>query len=100
MLLKISDGNGGWHLFDNIDRAYMIATRKTVKSIEELNRLLLVDDNLISLVAKEAFSHAPIDVGVIEYVKENGAKGNVMFTKVAYFCNADGHTIEKMQVGR
>lgn len=91
MILKVSDGAGGWHFFDNVERLYLKATKRGIKSKEEINGFASGD--VINLVSKSCFLNGAVTVGLIE-LHCGGNKRSLLFTEVAYLCNDKGDTIE------
>lgn len=97
MLLKVSDGDGGWVLLDNVDKAHLTARVHTIKNQKELEAL--GGPNALNLVSKDAFKESSINVGIIEFVR-NGTTRQALFTNIVYVCNDKGDTLDKLNVDR
>lgn len=98
MLLKVSDGNGGWVLLDEVEEAHMKNSRFVVSEPEQL--MPHVKEDVRSFVAKECFTRGKeITVGVLEYVSR-GNKRKALFTGTAYVCNDAGDTLDRFSVER
>lgn len=96
MLLKVSDGNGGWVLIDNVDQAHLLPKNYSVINQTELVTLEGID--ALNLISKECFivkDH--VLVGVIEFIR-NGATRRILFTNVVYVCNDRGDTLDRLTV--
>lgn len=99
MLLKISDGTGGWVYFDGVDRIHLITTRKLIRSKEELAQPES-NNQVVNLIRKESFVNGtPVEVGVVEFFRGD-VKMTALFTSVAFICNNGGDTIERINVKR
>lgn len=93
MLLKVSDGDGGWVLFDKVEQAHLVSKGYAVKSIDELKAL--GDENVLNLISKECFLKGEkVVVGVIEFVR-NGNSRKALFTNIVYVCNDNGDTLDR-----
>jgi hypothetical protein len=98
MLLKVSDGDGGWVLLDNVEHAHLTAKVHTVKHQNELEAI--GGPGALNLISKEALaSGTNITVGVIEFVR-NGTSRKALFTNIVYVCNDKGDTLDKLLVNR
>jgi hypothetical protein len=98
MLLKVNDGNGGWHLFDKVDQCHFVASHSVGKR-EDMSRLDDPESPAVNLIARECFSKgASVDVGVIEFYR-GSLKQRVLFASSAYVCNDRGDTLERINVG-
>jgi hypothetical protein len=98
MLLKVSDGIGGWLLFDNLDQVHLLAERTRVRNLDEL-RALEQGPETINLISAECFKRGmALDVGMIEFHR-NGQARIALFTSVAFICNDSGDTIECVNAG-
>jgi hypothetical protein len=98
MLLKVSDGDGGWVLLDNVDHAHLTAKSYTVKNPNELEAI--GGPNALNLISKDALAKSTgITVGVIEFIR-NGTSRKALFTNIVYVCNDKGDTLDKLHVDR
>ena len=94
MFLKVSNGNGEWILFDNVDRIDFGITKKSILNREELE--IYDKEGHINLISKSCFPReTPLDIGFIEFHR-NGVLLTALFTSVAYVLNNSGDTIEKI----
>jgi len=99
MLLKVSDGDGGWTLFDAVDKVHLLARVATVSNADELNSLK-GDDDTIVLVTREALRKAgTVNVGTIVFERQ-GTTRKALFTNIAYVCNDRGDTLDRLSVDR
>jgi hypothetical protein len=98
MLLKVSDGDGGWVLLDNVDHAHLTAKVHAVNHSNELE--VIGGAGALNLISKEALAKGTsINVGVIEFVR-NGTTRKALFTNIVYVCNDKGDTLDKLHVDR
>lgn len=96
MYLKISDGNGEWTLFDNVDRVNFGIQRESIQERSDLDRFEQVEVDLINLISKDCFPRKePLNVGVIEFYR-NGSKVMALFASIVYILNEAGDTVEKI----
>ena len=97
MFLKINDGNGGWILFDSVDRVDFISNKKSITDRADLKEFDLVHEGLVNLISKDCFPrNNPIDVGVITFYR-NQVKTVALFASEAYVLNGFGNTIETIR---
>lgn len=93
MLLKVSDGDGGWILFDKVDQAHLVSKGCAVNNSNELQKL--GGSDALNLVSKECFQHnESIPVGIIEFVRD-GISRKALFTGIIYVCNDQGDTLDR-----
>lgn len=93
MLLKVSDGDGGWVLFDKVEQAHLVSKGYTVRSVDELKAI--GDEHTLNLISKECFRKGEeVNVGVIEFVR-NGNSRKAIFTNIVYVCNDNGDTLDR-----
>lgn len=101
MLLKISDGASGWTLFDGVGPVHLCSTRYSVTNPQELDDIDVADEcEKIILISKECFplkNGDELDVGILEFERDN-AKFAALYTQVAYICDNNGTTVEKVPV--
>lgn len=97
MLLKVSDGVGGWHIVDRVDKTHLLSTSYSVKSPSELTQV--AEEGTINLVARECFQGEIVLVGVIEF-ERLGVTKKMFFTNVVYVCNDQGDTLDRLNVDR
>lgn len=101
MLLKISDGVSGWTIFDQVDSVHLSSVRHGVKSKEELEDIEVLDDSQkVILLASECFplkNEHSLDIGILEF-ERGGTKFAALYTNVAYICDNNGTTVEKVSV--
>lgn len=98
MLLKVSDGVGGWILFDKVDQVYALGKDHHVKTIDELNAL--GGPQTLNLVAKECLqAKEGVIVGIIEFEKEKSIR-TALFTHVVFVCNDAGDTLDRISPRR
>lgn len=102
MILKVSDGNGGWVWIDRVGEAKIDRdTLRTVKSIEELDRLLDGNGSEAILIAKSCFDgEKEVTVATLEYIKDRDADRarRAFISSDVYLCNDQGDTLEKQSV--
>lgn len=99
MLLKVSDGDGGWILFDKVDKVHTLGRDHIVNNIDELNAL--GGQGTLNLVSKECFQNNKegVTVGIIEFEKENVVR-TALFTNVVFVCNDAGDTLDRLSPRR
>lgn len=97
MLLKVSDGVGGWVLIDNVDQAHLLPQTHTATNPTELVKLGGKD--ALILISKDCFGASPINVGVIEFTRSEIVR-TLIFTNVVYVCNDKGDTLDRLSVER
>ena len=101
MLLKISDGVSGWTLFDQVDSVHLNSMRCGIKDRKELEDIKISEDlQRIILISTECFplkNDNSLDVGILEFERE-GTKFAALYTNVAYICDNNGTTVEKVSV--
>lgn len=98
MLLKVSDGDGGWVLLDNVEHAHLSAKVHPVKHPNELEAI--GGPGALNLISRDALAKSTgINVGVIEFVR-NGTSRKALFTDIVYVCNDKGDTLDKLNVNR
>lgn len=96
MLLKVSDGDGGWHLFDGVEHAYLVGKERIITNMSELMKV--AGEDTVNLIARGAFlKHQSLQVGTLEFVR-NGNARKAVFTDIAYICNDRGDTLDKLRV--
>lgn len=101
MLLKISNGNGGFRVFDKVEEYDYNPRTRTLKKPEDINTIFPASQNIRSLVPLSAFQDSQsVEVGIIEFVKSSGFSLHVIFIGSAYICNDQGDTLDKITVGR
>lgn len=99
MLLKVSDGEGGWIFVDRVENVHVNPKSKSVRSVEEAQKAFNGHTPDINLIAKSCFaSGLPIDVGIVTY-EIDGQQYAAVYTAAIYICNDKGDTIDKMLVG-
>lgn len=97
MFLKINDGNGGWILFDNVDRINFGQKNISIMKREELDNLSKSDENLINLISKDCFPrNVPLDISTLEFYR-SGIKILALFSSYAYVLNEAGDTVETIR---
>lgn len=100
MLLKISDGDEGWHYVDDVDRAYYRPLQKPATSVEEARKLwdgINVDFNFVSA---SCFNGEPVNVSLLEIFKRDKSSRLAIVSSKIYLCTDGGDTIEKIDAGR
>ncbi len=101
MLLKISDGVSGWTIFDQVDSVHLSSVRHGVTSKEELEDIEVLDDSQkVILLASGCFplkNDHSLDIGILEF-ERGGTKFAALYTNVAYICDNNGTTVEKVSV--
>lgn len=99
MLLKVSDGDGGWVLIDNVEQPHLLSVRHTVRNPTELDKL--GKEGTLNLISKECFAgpDVSVNVGIVEFVRK-GESRKLLFTDIVYICTDNGDTIDKMSVFR
>lgn len=97
MLLKVSDGVGGWVLIDNVDQAHLLPINHTVKTPAEL--VPIVGEEALILISKDCFDSKPVSVGVIEFTRSNSVR-KLAFTDTVYVCNDRGDTLDRLSAER
>ncbi len=101
MLLKISDGVHGWTLFDQVGSVHLNSMRCRVKSSKELEDIEISEDmRRIILISDECFplkNEHSLDIGILEF-ERGGTKFAALYTNVAYICDNNGTTVEKVSV--
>lgn len=99
MLLKVSDGNGGWILFDNCGPVHIRKPGKQVTSAEGLRGLEQEGGFLYNLVPRTAFTERQqVAVGIVDFDR-GGQACTALFTGVAWVCNDTGDTLERVDAG-
>src|SRR5436190_24065704 len=100
MLIKISDGRGGWVLLDNADQVHFTAERLTVTDRDQLNATIPKGDSVINLVPAETLREGrQVNIAAIEFYRW-GQKMTALFTSVAFICNDKGDTLERVTAER
>lgn len=94
MLLKVSDGNGGWILIDNVDHVHLISKKYNVTNQSELNSI--EGGDTLNFISKECFGKDPLTIGVVEYIKSSKAN-KALFTNIIYVCDNNGDTLDKFK---
>lgn len=103
MILKISDGNGGYHWFDEVFKPHVSLQKNEISKHEDLLELQKkLDDErrgkVCNLVAMEdVIYNLPLKVAIVEFERENN-KYRVIFTDKCYICNNAGDTVESIRV--
>ena len=101
MLIKISDGASGWTLFDQVDSVHLSSTRHGIKDRKELEDIdVEKESQKIILISTECFplrNNGSLDIGVLEFERV-GKKFAALYTNVAYICDNNGTTVEKVSV--
>jgi hypothetical protein len=101
MLLKISDGSGGWTLLDNVDRVHISSLHKEIRTADDLSNIKTPGENeRVVLISKDCFplkNGRGIDTGILEVVR-GGKLLSVIYTDVTYVCDDRGNTMEKVVV--
>ena len=101
MLLKISDGVSGWTIFDQVDSVHLSSVRHGVRNKEELENIEILDNaQRIILIASDCFplkNDHSLDIGILEFERA-GTKFTALYTNVAYICDNNGTTVEKVSV--
>ena len=92
MILKVSNGNGGWHFFDRVERIHTTASPLRLKTADEISAAI---KDAINLVPKESLRAGPVEVWYVD-VHRDGSVLRVMFIGGAYLCNDGGNTIERI----
>lgn len=96
MLLKISDGNDGWVLFDKVQRVHLVASKGTsVATPAELAKL--GGSDALTLVSRDCFKKGQVLIGTFEFERE-GITRKALFTNVVYVCNDKGDTLDRLSV--
>lgn len=97
MLLKVSDGVGGWVLIDNVDQAHLLPANHSVKNATELTTLGGLE--ALILISKDCFKGDPVAVGIIEFTRNTSVR-RLIFTNIVYVCNDKGDTLDRLSVER
>lgn len=97
MLLKVSDGDGGWIIIDNVDQVHLLAKWHTVRNHEELNRL--GGEDALNFVPKDCFINGAVNVGLLRFERA-GNERKALFLNIVYVCNNDGDTVDRYSVTR
>lgn len=97
MLLKVSDGEGGWVLFDHVDKAHLVSKSHAVRTPAELSAF--GDEDTLTLIAKDCFRGEIVNVGIIEFERK-GITRKAFFTNVVFICNDSGDTLDRLNAER
>ena len=101
MLLKISDGVSGWTIFDQVDSVHLNSMRCQVKNNRELEDIEILEDlQRIILISNDCFplkNDHSLDIGILEF-ERGDTKFAALYTNVAYICDNNGTTVEKVSV--
>lgn len=97
MFLKISDGDGGWTLLDNVTQAHVLPK---VISVSDQNELVGVEgENALILISRDCFKKKQeVQVGVIEFIRNEMVR-RALFTNIVYVCDDKGNTLDRHSVG-
>lgn len=100
MLLKVSDGSGGWVLLDQVSQVHILPVRSRVRNRDDLHTLMESEGEppLCLISAESLKAGTPIEVGRIGF-ERFGQSRVVLFTSVAFVCNDNGDTIERVNAG-
>lgn len=94
MLLKVSDGNGGWILIDNVDHVHLLSKKYNIVTQSELKGI--EGEDTLNFISKECFGKDPINVCMVEYTK-NSKVNKALFTNIVYVCDNNGDTLDKFK---
>lgn len=101
MLIRVSNGTGGWRVFDKVEEYEYDPKRYTLKKPEDASQFFSAFPNVRSLVPNSYFeNNQPVDVSVIQMQRVGGIVLHVVFIGVIYICNDHGDTLDKIDPTR
>jgi len=101
MIVKVQGETGKWILFDNAEKVEFNTTPRKFRSIEEIDAVGVEEDASDVFYILTEPSHEemnftnPVEAAIISFVK-NHRKYVILFNTVAYLCNDQGKTIERV----
>ena len=100
MILKISDGDGGWVWFDAVTAPHFLSSMTKAFEQEEARNIIYDGQPVTNLVLKECFvKQDHVDIGLMKF-RSNNRDYVVAFTETIYICDNNGDTIEKIDLSK
>lgn len=99
MLLKVKDGEGGWHIIDDVDSTHLRGYRANITTGAELRKFQEENDAPVNLVVKGLPNGKAIEVGILEITKKGGDVIKTVFTGTIFVCNDQGRTVDRLSPG-
>ena len=101
MIVKVQGETGNWILFDNAEKVEFNTTPRKFYSIEEIDAVSIEEEaSQVYFVLTKPHHEAmdfenPVEAAIISFT-QNHKKSVIIFNTVAYLCNDQGKTIERV----
>ena len=101
MIIKVQGETGKWILFDNAEKVEFNTTPRKFHSIEEIDAVGVEEEAsqvyyILTEPSHEEMNFTnPVEAAIISFV-QNHKKHVILFNTVAYLCNDQGKTIERV----
>ncbi len=101
MIVKVQGETGNWILFDNAEKVEFSTTPRKFHSIEEIDAVGVDEEaSHVHYILTEPCHEGmdfenPVEAAIISFT-QNHKKHIIIFNTVAYLCNDQGKTIERV----